>query len=172
MKRLFFILVVVGILLQGCGRIAYYSVPIKAEIPNQNKYFDVNFRGNHLALSTGYNSFILTIKNKTNKDIEINWNKTYFIINGQTNGKFMSEGTIYRDRNNVQPLDIVFAKSTFTKELWPNNYVHYLRGAADGQDMDHWGTGNGIQGIYLTVNIDGKEVKEKLLINIIKGKQH
>jgi len=70
----------------------------------------------------------LTIRNKTNKNIELNWNKTLYITGGQTSGGFMFEGVVYAERNNPKPADLIFGNSTFTKEISPSNLVDYETG--------------------------------------------
>ena len=76
----------------------------------------------------------------------------------------MFEGVVYKDRNNPKSPDIVFAKGTFEKTIWPNSLVEYV-----GGKYTPWKNGMmppGEHGIYLTVNIDGKEVTQKLVTNI------
>lgn len=111
-------------------------------------------------LEFGCKAFALTLTNKTDKNLEVDWNKTLFITGGQTSGGFMFEGVVYRDRNNPKPPDIVFAKSTLAKVLWPNNLVDFSSGRYGG--WNHQSMPRGENGVYLTVIVDGKEVHEKL----------
>jgi hypothetical protein len=112
----------------------------------------------------GYNAFILTVNNKTDKDLEIIWDRTLFIDNGRTSGGFMFEGVVYRDRNNPKPPDVVFAKGNFSKTIWPNNLVYFSSGkyASWGHEV----MSPGENGVYLTIKIGDKELKEKLLLRI------
>lgn len=167
MKRLLFNLsmVLLLIVLSGCGG-AYYSVPVKPSVSEENKYFIATIEPINPSMTAGYSAFILSVNNKTEKDLEVNWNKTYFIQNGQANGTFMFNGIIYRDRNQLKSNDIVLANSNFTKIIYPNNYVEY-----DQYGWMHMGTGLGEQGVYLTVNVDTKEIKQKILVNVKEGKQ-
>lgn len=110
-----------------------------------------------------YNGFMLTVVNKSSQDMEIDWNKTLYLHNGQTNGGFMFEGVIYKDRNNQKPPDIVFANSTFKKAIWPNSLASF------GGYKPQWGNGPlraGENGVYLTMRMNGQEVHEKLTMNI------
>jgi hypothetical protein len=109
--------------------------------------------------------FVLTIVNKTDKNIEVNWNKTLYISGGQTSGGFMFEGVVYKDRNNQKPPDVVFAKGTFTKTIWPNNLVSFSAGSAyvyGGWLNEAMPAGE--NGAYLSLSIDGKEVSERLVV--------
>lgn len=106
----------------------------------------------------GCEAFRLTVKNKTNKNLELNWNKTLYVVQGQTAGGFMSEGVVFKDRNNPRSPDVIFPGSELSKTIWPNNLVSYKRGW-ENEDMPTEGNG-----VYLTVVVDGKEISEKLAI--------
>lgn len=112
-------------------------------------------------------AFSLTVENKTDKDIEIDWNRTLYISNGRTSGGFMFEGVVYRDRNNPKPPDIIFAKSSFTKEIMPNNLVDFSTSQYSG-GWRHEQMPTGENGVYLTIKVGGEEIKEKLTINITR----
>lgn len=109
----------------------------------------------------GCKAFALTLMNKTDKNLEIDWNKTLFITRGQTSGGFMFEGVVYKDRQNPKPPDIVFPGSTLGKVLWPNNLVNFS-GGRYGTGWEHQSMSPGETGVYLTVVVDGKEMNEKL----------
>jgi hypothetical protein len=115
---------------------------------------------------SGCKAFQLTIENKTDKDIELDWNKTLYISNGTTSGGFMFEGVVYIDRNNPKSPDIVFSKSTFSKTIWPNNLVYYSSGKHGRWRNKDMPTGE--NGVYLTVKVNGEEIKEKITIDIIR----
>lgn len=112
----------------------------------------------------GCEAFLLRIVNKTDKDIEVNWNKTLYIRNGQTSGGFMFEGVTYADRNNNKPPDVVFKKSSFTKTISPSNLIRFDPGARGG--WRHIAMSNGSHGLYLTVLVDGNEITQRAEITI------
>lgn len=115
----------------------------------------------------GCKAFQLTVKNKTSKNIEINWNKTLFISQGQSSGGFMFEGIVYLQRNNPKQPDVVFPNASLSKEIMPNNLVEYRNGeygGAGGWENNPMEPGE--NGIYLSVDVDGKEVGEKMTISI------
>lgn len=114
----------------------------------------------------GCRSFQLVIKNKKEKDIELNWNKTLYITNGQTSGGFMFEGVVYKERNNPKMPDIIFGNTTLTKRIWPNNLVRFSAGRYGG--WVHETMAEGENGIYLSIIIDGKEINEKLTVVLSK----
>ena len=138
----------------------------KSDPPAQsvsNEY--VNASISPIWVTYGTKSFLLTIVNKTDKPIELNWNKTLFINGGQTSGGFMYEGIIFAKRDEQKPNDVVFPKGTYQKEIWPNNLVNYDSGRY-GAGWVHWSMNAGINGVYLTTVVDGKEINEKLIVDL------
>ena len=150
MKKIAVILAV--LLFTGCGIATsrvMKSVPEIAHVGNEFFTAEITpMQGLY-----GYDSFALDIQGKTDSNIEIDWNKTLFISNGHTNGSFMFEGIVYKDRNNPKTPDIIFGKSRFVKRIWPNNLVYRELPAGD-------------TGVYLTVRTPAGEKNEKIILKI------
>ncbi len=150
--------------LAGCAGLAppqWVSKPDVATVDNEQ--FTVHLK----PVCGGYGgceSFILSIVNKTDKNIEVNWNKTLYISGGQTSGGFMFEGVVYKDRNNPKPPDVVFGNSTFNKVIWPNNLVNYVSGQYGGWRND--AMPQGFNGAYLSLTLDDKEFDERLRVSL------
>jgi len=171
-KVLFKILsgVTVLVILYGCAgtgkRLIWKSDPSIHKISNE--CFDIEaktycYNGNP-AYIRGCRFFDLLIKNKTDKNIEINWNKTFFIDEGQTNGGFMFEGIVFKDRNNQKPPNIIFGKGKFQKSIYPNVLVYYEPGQFLGWHHEKMQPGE--KGIFLTLSIADQEISEKIILNI------
>jgi len=111
----------------------------------------------------GYTAFDLSIENKTDSDIELVWDKTYYLSGGKTSGGFMFEGVVYKDRNNSKPSDIVFPKESLQKTIWPNILVAFYRQWYNQQMPD------GENGAYVTLKINDKEIREKMTVNLSTG---
>jgi hypothetical protein len=109
----------------------------------------------------GYIAFKLIIRNKTTEGIKLDWNKTLYIENGQTKGGFMFEGITYEDRDKPKPLDIISAGSVFEKIIYPSSLV-LLSGW-----WYHSRIPPGNNGIYLTIRVNEKEIKETIILNMI-----
>ena len=107
-----------------------------------------------------YRAFSLKVLNKTNKIIEVVWNKTYFLLNGNANGCFMFEGVMYKDRNNPIHNDIVFENTTLTRIILPNNLVTNM------PSWLHKEIPLGEVGIYITVKVEEIEISEKASVKI------
>lgn len=146
--------------------------PSTTDLKNSLYEIDLNFSskaGNDL-----YNQMEIVINNKTSEDIEIVWDKTYYLYNGQTNGGFMFEGIVYSDRNNQKSNDIVFANSLYKKIIYPNNLVIMTDSSAMAavlgagsvygapKQWAHDTFKEGTHGIYLTMKIKDEILKEKI----------
>lgn len=160
-KILKLLLVTLSIFLfSGCGSYVVKNV----DIPTENSNLSFKITPTSPTMSAGFSAFILEIQNKTDRDMEIDWNKTSFMKNNQTNGTFMFQGVVFKDRNNPKSNDIIFANSNFTKTIFPNNFVNF----DSFNGWSHYGTGLGIQGAYVVI-IDNKEtIKQKVLVNVEK----
>lgn len=164
-KVLSFSLITMFILIiQGCGVSKSYMYEEKNVNKEKNKDIKISLKAAEPTMIAGYSALVLQIENNTNKDIKINWNKTYFIDNGSSNGTFMFAGIVYKDRNNAKPDDIVFAQSRFSKRIYPNNYVVFNSGRY--ASWGHNGFGTGEFGVYLNLNMDNKEFNKKVFIKV------
>ncbi len=108
----------------------------------------------------GCKAFNLTVRNNTNENLELDWNKTLFITNGQTSGGFMFEGILYRDRNSPKSPDIIFPGGELSKNIYPNNLVEFY------SEWSNEYIPSGNNGVYLTVIVGKKEISEKLLMTL------
>lgn len=119
------------------------------------KYSDENI---DIVFSIKNNIFFnINIENKSDKDIEIDWNKTSFIDNKKMNGNFMYNGIAPINRNSERPVEIIQSECSISKKIVPS--INLI----DWQDINNLSEGE--IGIYLVYKIDGKEKRVKLLIN-------
>ncbi len=118
-----------------------------------------------------YKAFDLVIENRTTENIELVWDKTLYISDGQTAGGFMAEGVLYGTlykvsygkNNELKQSDIIFPKIQYKKTIYPNILTSYH------EYWYHNTMPNGEVGIYITLKVNGKEMHEKLLVTIFAG---
>ena len=115
-------------------------------------------------------SFRLTITNKTDKDLEIDWNKTRYIYNGRLHGGLIFKGIKPEDIKSLTiPADIIPAGHTFSKVISP--FILLARAPIRKRDTSEPAISPGIMptgenGIMLVVMLDGKEIIEKMSVSI------
>ena len=108
-------------------------------------------------------SMVITIDNKSNKTLEINWNRTLFIDNGQTRGGFMFEGIMYIKRHETRQPDLVFPQQTFSKQLFP--VINVARD--DEGNWIHNELKQGEYGVSLLFTVDGQEMRTNSTFKIV-----
>jgi hypothetical protein len=167
MRKLSWLLIgIISFLTFGCtttGALYTWNIEPSSQ-QTENEYFSVTISpGDYSLNSDSFRAFNLIIKNKTSEDIEIDWNRTLYIENEQTNGGFMFEGILYKDRNNPKQADIIFAGADFKKTIWPNNLVSFYGG--------NWGHNEippGQNGAYVTIKVREKDIREKIILHMTK----
>lgn len=70
-------------------------------------------------------SFRLSVRNKTDKGLKIDWNKTRYIYKGQPHGGFVFYGINPADIKNSIPPDLIAPGQLFSKEIFPANLVAF-----------------------------------------------
>ncbi len=125
-------------------------------------------------LSFGPEAFIISVQNKTDSTLEIDWNRTLFLDNGQSRGTFMFEGIKYADRNSQKAPDIIGPNSSFKKSIWPNGlvsppsrYGSWSHNSILGYDVD-----TGTYGVSLAVKVDGKEIRQSVELTITRSETY
>lgn len=126
-----------------------------------NRYFYV--AAGPIILFDGYGAFVIKVKNKSGKNILINWNKTIYIHNGNANGGLMFEGISYEKRNFLIPPDIIQPKRTLAKILFPNNLILESNGVWTHKPMKE-----GENALYVTLIANGKEIGSKFTFYLSK----
>jgi hypothetical protein len=152
----------------GCFARSYTpkTTPLSQGIPEEvtitNEFFI-----SRIKIDGAGKSFRFEITNKTKKDLEVDWNKTQFIEENMTKGGFVFEGVDCSKRDEYKPPTIIFPGITFKKNILPKVKVGNEIWSRLGCYLDHQ-VMDGDVGVYLVVNIDGKEIKEKMLMNVQK----
>ena len=137
-----------------------------------NKYYDIQFeplkKDNNF-----FEFFLLTVSNKSDKDLEIDWNRTRYIYNGKLYGGFAFEGIRPEDiKNSTIPSTIILKGSRFSKEIAPIKLIAFVPLRDKRLGPDHSGISPGPlpageNGIFLVIRQNGKEVREKIALNIV-----
>ena len=123
-----------------------------------------DFRTNRENYDYSIRLFNLTITNKTNQNIILDWNKVYFLNkDGQPDGEFMLlMGKTPIRGSLTQPL-LILANSSKTIKIYPANLVY---------DSVRWGLGDmddGTFGAYIIIAMKGHEKNIKITVDIGKA---
>jgi len=172
MKKIY-LLLVIAILTGGCTK--YVITPIKDD-GKYKEYFTAslqlfnnpNPRAPALPKKHRKNAqaigFILHIKNNTEENLEINWNKTLFFNKEYTDGSFLLGSGLCADKDSAKLNDIIFANGSFSKRIYPSHLV--IGNQKGGCRAGVLGTGK--LGVLLTLKRKGQILQKKLLIEVRK----
>ncbi len=120
-------------------------------------------------------SFHLTVTNKSDNNLKINWNKTRYIHNGRRAGVFVFKGIKPKDIKNLTiPPDIIPPGGTFSKVISPYKLLARapIRDSSKNKVESSIMPGiipNGKNGILLFVSQNGKEVVEQMSVSIVES---
>jgi hypothetical protein len=156
--RWFLLFLVVLIPWTGCKttRTVWKSQP--DVLKSSNPYFNVELSFH--CDEDGCTGFNLFLENKTNKDLEIDWSRTFYLSQRKESGGFVFEGIILQDKNLRKPSEIVVAHGVLSKRITPEALVYNDLGSR------YRNMGPGDHGILLTVKVDGREMNERLNLNL------
>jgi hypothetical protein len=119
-----------------------------------------------IILFDGYGAFAIKVKNRTKRNIEVDWNRTIFISNAKANGGFMFQGIPYEKRNLLIPPDIVPPYGTLRKIVFPNNLI-----VKSDDSWIHKPMEKGENGLYITVKVNGKNMGATLTSHLSEKRE-
>ena len=157
------VLVALSIFLVQCGpKFVWKSNPNMQQASNE--YFDATI--SPIFTFDGYKGFILYIHNKTPKNLELDWDKTFYLYRGKKEGDFWFKDIPYGEKKKRRKSNIITG-SMFSKEIFPNSLL-YLSTIAKA--WVHEPMKEGENGVLLTVKVNGKEVTETLTLYFTESK--
>lgn len=163
--RIILLLLVVG----GCATTKTWTSSPTIQT-STNPYYDAQIE----PLTRDHNFFVsfrLVVTNKTDEDLEIDWNKTRYSHNDRISGVFAFKGIAPKTVKEMTiPPDVINAGKTFSKEIMPVKLIAWSpirertpkgeRGFSPGM------LPAGENGMMLVVMKDGKPIVEKITVDI------
>ena len=164
------------VILAGCAQVRVYSSNPSSQSVS-NDYFEAEFEPQLAEGKHFFNAFRLVITNKTDKDLILDWSKTYYLLNGRRNGQFGWEEMTFEELRGVrsQPLVTIDPDNTLSNVVFPLKLLaweEYTRGGTrtrDSKPEESFRPGvipEGENGISLYIKQGGKVIQEKLTFNI------
>jgi hypothetical protein len=154
---LIFFLSCIGLSMNGCA--SWKSVP------------DIDTRGNAVfdasLTTTSFQEFTIKVHNKSGKNISVLWDKTLYIVpSGGTNGGFTFGIEYYWEDKDLIPAPTVISPgSSMERIIYPTANRYWGKRRWNWEYMSL-----GKNGVFITVDVDGKELTEKLLLEFIETK--
>lgn len=119
-----------------------------------------------------FSGFDLTVENKSKADLSINWDKSYFIDDGASDGGFMFKGVNYAKRTDPKPDLILLPGATKLITIYPNSRAQFLNSIYYGHvKMMQGGWANmplgpGNYGAIIQVKGKGFDKQVKLFLSV------
>ncbi len=156
-----------------CGLAACSSLPQWQANPSvlkaSNKWVDITVTpilDKRYTIEVGYTGMFLELHNKTNQDVSINWDETFYLQGGAPNGGFSLQGTTGA---RLKGYDVVFPNETFVTTIYPSNLVDASStGTLTDPKLDylHKPMPKGENGIDIKVRVGFEDVRQKLTFMI------
>ncbi len=159
----------------GCSSARLYSSvpPIRQA---GHAAFDALLQPQATAGQERFNSFRFVITNKSDKPFAVDWDDSYYLLDGRRRGQFGWAGMRVDDLKQLHrnPLHVVPAGATLAGVIFPIELIA-RKALREGSRL---GTGGpegeaalgplpeGENGMELTVNLDGEQVRETLTLKI------
>jgi phospholipid-binding lipoprotein MlaA len=136
-----------------------------------NDYFVAELKP-HLKEGQGFFvTFRLVLTNKTQRELNLDWENTFYLLNGRENGRFLWKGVTWDGLKEIrgQPLVPIAAGETLTAIIFPKQLLGRASGAAPrGVQYTQGALPEGENGIGLVVRQNGKVIREKMVVTISK----
>jgi hypothetical protein len=156
-------LVTVTVLACGTTRHIWKSEPEHQRLSND--YFDIEL--SPVCDQEGCQAFRLSVSNKTDHVIKIDWNKTTYITNGVHAAGFMLPGQQPKSSKKPKSPELIRPHFSRSGTIWPSALVYATR-----ESIEHWKHGimsPGENGINLWLKVNGKEMSERLTVVLSVG---
>jgi hypothetical protein len=134
-----------------------------------NDYFAAELEPQLKAGQSFFTTFGFALTNKTNKELQIDWQNTTYLLNDRRNGRFLWEGVTWDGLKEIRskPLTPLAPGDTFTRVIFPKNLVGRASAMSKGGVQYTQGAlPEGENGILLFVRQNGKVVQEKMVVSI------
>jgi len=154
--------------LAGCAEVEVYTSNPRVQVVI-NEYFAAELEPQLKPGQVFFSTFRFVLTNKTNKELQIDWENTYYLINDRRNGRFFWEGVTWDGLKEIKskPFIPVAPGDTFTSVIFPKNLVG--RGSAMTTGGVQYSQGvlpEGENGILIIVKQDGMVLREKMVLTI------
>jgi len=152
----------------GCAAVEVYSSSPAVQ-KMSNNYFNVELEPQHQEGQNFFTSFRFVLTNKTKKDLHVDWENTFYLVNGRRSGRFLWEGVDWEALKKIrnQPLVPVAAGDTVTAVVFPKSLAGRSKiGTTTGLRYTRGPLPAGENGMFLVVRQNGREIRKKIVVKI------
>ena len=138
----------------------------------RNEYCDAQLEPVTSGKGPFFDSFRLVVTNRTDKDLEIDWNRTRYVESGIRHGGFVWEGIDPKQvRDASVPPDMISPGSTLSRVIFPHRKIAYAPGYQRGWTLQGGLIPEGENGIDLVVKQNSRVIRHRITVRIVEEKQ-
>ena len=152
----------------ACAAVKVYSSSPAVQ-KMSNNYFNVELEPQLQEGQNFFTSFRFIFTNKTNKDLHVDWENTFYLVNGRRSGRFLWEGVDWEalKKIKIQPLVPVAAGDTVTVVIFPKSLAGRSKiGTTTGLKYTRGALPAGENGMFLVVRQNRREIREKIVVKM------
>jgi hypothetical protein len=157
----------------GCSTVKVYQSNPHTQLAS-NDYFDVEFEPQLAKDYHYFNSFRFVLTNKTDKDLILDWSRTYYLRGGKKFGQWGWEEMTFEDLKEAkaQPLITIEAGDMLTNVIFPIKLVGWKKQQEQitgPKTEDRFVLGvipEGQNGIELYIKHNGKIITQRVTLTI------
>lgn len=175
MKKLAFLVAMVpclGVILTGCAGVqvkGYSSDPPVQRVSSDS--YEVELEPQLREGQNFFATFRFSFTNKTSKELNIDWENSFYTLNGHKNGRFGWEGITWDGLKEIkaQPLIPVSAGDTLKTVIFPARLLGRSSAGGGSTGGVRYTLGplpEGANGISLIVRQNGKVLRQEIVVNI------
>lgn len=173
MRKYYPVLIFIAILLMALPARAEDRIPPDAQVKNAdcpvqkvtNPAFEATLYPVRQPPGNEWVAFRLTIQNKSDKPLSLIWDETRYMRKGKESGGFRFENEMFGNKVEPRQPEDIPPGATLSKVIWPASRF-YDGGKDMGWFIIPMTTGEGEQGIRLTLKSDGRDLQQALALNI------
>jgi hypothetical protein len=160
--------ILLALAVTGCAAVEVYSSSPAVQ-KMSNDHFSVELEPQLQEGQNFFTSFRFVFTNKTKEDLHVDWEKTYYLLNGRRGGRFLWEGVDWEALKKIrnQPLVPVAAGDSVTAVIFPKSLAGRSKiGTTTGLKYTRGSLPAGENGMLLVVRQNEREIREKIVVKI------
>jgi hypothetical protein len=160
--------ILLALALTGCAAVEVYSSSPAVQ-KMSNDHFSVELEPQPQEGQNFFTSFRFVFTNKTKEDLHVDWENTYYLLNGRRGGRFLWEGVDWEALKKIrnQPIVPVAAGDSVTAVIFPKSLAGRSKiGTTTGLQYTRGSLPAGENGMLLVVRQNEREIREKIVVKI------
>jgi hypothetical protein len=179
-RKILFVLLLIFFAVTACSKVwVYSSTPAISKISNDA--FEATLEPQLLEGRSFFDRFRFVFTNRTDRNLVIDWSKSYYIHQGRKKGQFGWNEMTFEELKSakVHPMVVINPGKTHTAVIFPLTLIarippqkQYVERKRPEDGFFRGAIPEGRNGVILTVKQNGKVIEERITVNITSKSQY